>query len=112
MEPLDWSSLRANCAGDESLVNEVLALFHDEAEGLLRDVGQAVSAGDAEGVKRTAHRLKGALVSLAAGPSTEAARSLEACGETGELAGAAALFTELEAELSRLLTEISLLRAA
>ena len=74
MEPLDWSSLRENCAGDESLVNEVLELFRNDAEGLLADVGKALRAGDATGVKRAAHRLKGALVSLGAKPSTEAAQ--------------------------------------
>ena len=33
MDPLDWNSLRENCAGDESLVNEVLELFRGEADG-------------------------------------------------------------------------------
>ena len=44
MEPLDWTSLRENCAGDESLVNEVLELFRREVDGLMRDVRVAVEA--------------------------------------------------------------------
>ena len=112
MEPLDWASLRENCAGDESLVNEVLELFRNEADGLLRDVGKAITAGDALAVKRSAHRIKGALVSLGAKPSTEAARALEVCGGAGDLSAASSLYTQLETELSRLMAAISLPRAA
>ena len=84
MEPLDWNALRENCAGDEGLVNEVLDLFRGEADGLVRDVGKAITEGDALAVKRAAHRLKGALVSLGAKPATEGARALEVCGGTGQ----------------------------
>ena len=112
MEPLDWSSLRENCAGDESLVNEVLELFRNEADGLLADVGKALQAGDATGVKRAAHRLKGALVSLGAKPSTEAARALEVSGGAGDLAAASAMLAQLEKEMSRLMRAISLPQAA
>ncbi len=106
MEPLDWSALRENCAGDEALVNEVLELFRAEADGLLQDVARAVGARDAVAVKRAAHRLKGALVSLGAKPSTEGARALEACGGTGDLTPAPALYAQLELEMSRLMTSL------
>ncbi|MDP1827301.1 MAG: Hpt domain-containing protein [Archangium sp.] len=112
MEPLDWGALRENCAGDESLVNEVLDLFRGEAGALLSDVGKAIDAGDAVAVKRAAHRLKGALVSLGARPSTERARALEACGGAGELATAPDLYAQLETEMARLLSVISLPQAA
>lgn len=112
MEPLDWGSLRENCAGDESLVNEVLDLFRGEAGVLLADVGKAIDAGDPVAVKRAAHRLKGALVSLGAKPSTEGARALEVCGGTGDLSGAPALYAQLETEMARLLSVISLPQAA
>jgi HPt (histidine-containing phosphotransfer) domain-containing protein len=112
MEPLDWGSLRENCAGDEGLVNEVLELFRGEAGVLLTDVGKAIDAGDAVAVKRAAHRLKGALVSLGAKPSTERARALEICGGAGDLASAPALYAQLEAEMTLLLSAISLPQAA
>lgn len=112
MEPLDWSALRENCAGDESLVNEVLELFRAEADALLTDVGKAVAAGDSVAVKRSAHRLKGALVSLGARPSTEAARALEFSGAAGDLATATALYAKLEAEVARLMAVITLPQAA
>lgn len=112
MEPLDWNALRENCAGDESLVNEVLELFRKEADGLLKDVKTAVSAGDALAVKRSAHRLKGALVSLGARPSVEAARALELSGSSNDLAQANQMYDSLELEMGRLLNVIALPHAA
>ncbi|MFT3709609.1 MAG: Hpt domain-containing protein [Archangium sp.] len=112
MEPLDWNALRENCAGDESLVNEVLELFRQEAEALLADVRVAVAAQDALTIKRTAHRLKGALVSLGARPSVDAARALEMAGTSGDLAGCSALFTKLEHELGRLMKIVTIPSAA
>ena len=112
MEPLDWNALRENCAGDESLVNEVLDLFRAEADSLVSDVGAAITKGDAIAVKRAAHRLKGALVSLGAKPATEGARALEISGGAGDLSTAAALYANLQMEMARLLRVISLPVAA
>lgn len=107
MEPLDWGSLRENCAGDESLVNEVLELFRKEAGPLLNDVRQAVASREGLQVKRTAHRLKGALVSLGARPSVDAARALELAGSANDLSSAEALFDKLAHEMARLLEVIA-----
>ena len=112
MEPVNWNALRHNCGGDESLVQEVLGLFRTEAEGLLRDVSTAVAAKDALAIKRSAHRLKGALVSLAAEPSTECAFALELCGAGGKLDQTPALFTKLQQEMSRLMHALSVPQAA
>lgn len=108
MEPLDWNSLRENCAGDEGLVNEVLELFRREAEALMSDVRAAVRSRDPQAIKRTAHRLKGALVSLAARPSIDAARALEMAGSERDLSSIDASVARLDAELLRLLKAISL----
>ncbi len=112
MEPLDWTSLRENCAGDESLVLEVLELFRREAEGLVGDVRVAVEQRDAIAIKRTAHRLKGALVSLGARPSVEAARLLEVTGASRELTGADQGMAQLDFEMQRLLQAIAMPTAA
>lgn len=112
MEAVDWVALKENCADDDSLVNEVLELFRTEADTLVNDVGVAVSAGDAIAVKRSAHRLKGALVSLAAKPSTELARQLEQCGSEGNLGPTPELFIKLKEEIVRLLAVLAVPRAA
>jgi HPt (histidine-containing phosphotransfer) domain-containing protein len=112
MNAIDWNTLRENCAGDESLVNEVLALFQGEAGAMLADIGAAVKAQDALAIKRTAHRLKGALVSLAAAPATEAARALELAGAAGALDEAATHYPKLEQEMQRLLQALAMPHAA
>lgn len=91
---------------------EVLALFRNEAKGLLGDVARAVAANDAPAVKRTAHRLKGALVSLAAEYATDCARDLELCGASGDLAQAKVLFASLEEAVAQVLSAIRIARAA
>ncbi len=102
-EPLDWDVLRAHCASDELLVAELIALFRDEVQGQLGDLAQAVAAGDARALKDAAHRLKGALVTLAAGPATAHAIALESCGARGDLGEAPSLLAQLEHEIARLL---------
>lgn len=67
----------------------------------------AVAARDALQIKRTAHRLKGALVSLGAKPSVEASRALELSGAGNDLGTVDALFTKLETEMGRLISVIS-----
>ena len=112
MEPIDWEALRENCAGDEALVVEVLELFRKEAPGLLIDIGAAVSKGDPVAIKHTAHRLKGALASLAAGPCATTSRELELMGMKGELNQAAQMFGQLEREMQQLLTVLTAKAAA
>jgi two-component system, sensor histidine kinase and response regulator len=113
MEPLDWNALRENCAGDDDLVNEVLELFRKESASLLGDVRAAVKSGESVAVKKTAHRLKGALVSLGAAPSVAAARELELLGaEGGDQAKFAQVYEILEKEMARLVAAISVAHAA
>lgn len=101
MDPIDWKSLSDNCAGDEGLVGEVVALFRNEGPGLFADVAAAVQRSDAPAIKRTAHKLKGALLSLGATDAVALARALEDAGTRGELEGARELSQRLEAELTR-----------
>ena len=107
MDPVDWNALLENCAGDEQLMNEVLRLFENESEQLLTDTRDAVQQQDLHAIHQTAHRLKGALLSLAATPSMEAARALEAAATRGEVANLERLFARLDAELGRLFTTVA-----
>lgn len=107
MDVIDWNSLKENCAGDDGLVNEILELFRKEGPALLADVQRAVVAADGQAIKRTAHRLKGALVSLAAHPATAVAKELEHAGAQNELARVGDLQKQLETEMARLMGALS-----
>lgn len=105
-EPVDWVALRAQCAADEVLVAELIAVFRREVDGQLGDVARAVGGRDGVALEHAAHRLKGALVALAAGPATEHAIALERCGAQLELQAAPALLAQLQQEIARLLAAI------
>lgn len=83
MEPLDRPALRELCANDDALVREVLEVFERELQRLFGDVRDAVTAGDAEAIRRSAHRLKGALTAVVARPATACAHALEVGGPAG-----------------------------
>ena len=69
-------------------------------------VRSAVSGGDADAVRRAAHALKGAAGNFNAAGTVAVASELERIGRSGDLLHAAAVFTRLEAEASRLVTAL------
>lgn len=106
MDVIDWSALRDNCAGDDALVEEIIQLFRQEGPALLEDVRSAVHSGEATAVKKAAHRLKGALVSLAAARASAAAKDLELQGHDNDLRRAATTLSDLEREVGLLLVAV------
>lgn len=103
MDVIDWQALKENCAGDEGLVTEIIDLFRKEGPVLLADVQSAVGSREPLAIKRTAHRLKGALVSLAAHSATSLAKDLELAGSQNDLTRVPQLQTQLELEMSKLM---------
>lgn len=101
MDPVDWAALKEQCADDEGLVREVVDLYRREWRGLLGDVQHAEAQGDLPACKRTAHRLKGALLSLAAKPAADFAQQLEQAAGAGDGARVKTLLATLSGELDR-----------
>ena len=99
MDAVDWAALKEQCADDESLVREVVDLYRREWRALFGDVQRA--EGDLPACKRTAHRLKGALLSLAAKPAADLAQQLEQAAGAGDGARVKTLLATLSAELDR-----------
>jgi len=66
MADLQWNKAFAleQTAGDEELLAELLTLFRDSSVSDYVHLQEAVAAGDAAGVVRAAHSLKGAAASL------------------------------------------------
>lgn len=106
MEPVDWDALLSNCADDKDFMRELLATFAHEATVRLEDMRQAVERRDTDALGRTAHRLKGALLSLSATPSMHAARDLETAALNRDLETLDVCFVRLETELTRLLQSV------
>jgi len=100
-------------AGDRALLRESVSLFlqldYPRHRG---DLQAAVARGDASGIQRAAHGLKGALDSFGGWPARDIARRLESAARAGDLDTAAALIGELEAEMKRFRAFYSAMTAA
>lgn len=87
MADLMWNKSFAleQVAGDEELLEELLALFRDSSAGDYSQLQQAVAAGDAAGVVRAAHSLKGASASLGLEAIRRLALEMESDGRAGSV---------------------------
>jgi HPt (histidine-containing phosphotransfer) domain-containing protein len=88
MADLQWNKDFAleQTAGDEELLEELLTLFKDSAAADLEQLRQAITAGDASGVIRAAHSLKGASASLGIEGIRELAMVMESDAREGSIA--------------------------
>ena len=100
--PLDLNELEEIMDGDQALLRECFGDFIAELPQRLRDIRSSIDNEDTTALGRTAHRLKGSLKYLAAGPAAEAAYRLEMIGKTGTLDQSEEAFTELTEECERL----------
>jgi two-component system sensor kinase len=102
LPPMDWEAALGQLGGRSELLREMAGTFLRECEKLVRDTRLAVSHGDAAGVRRHAHSLKGAADLFAAGPAVGTAFRLEQMGRDGNLQAADEVVADLERELDRL----------
>ncbi len=92
--------------GDRDLLAEIAGIFLSDSPAMVADVLAAVAAGDAAAVSRTAHRLKGSILTFGAPAAAAAALSLEKNGRAGDLTTAQADVERLAAEIDRLREEL------
>src|SRR5262249_35633191 len=92
--------------GDEKLLNDLCHIFLEESPKLLLALRQALEDGDAEGVMRAAHSLKGETSYLGAVGASEAARQLEQIGQSKDLSHAHDTLALLEREIASLHCEL------
>jgi CheY-like chemotaxis protein/HPt (histidine-containing phosphotransfer) domain-containing protein len=88
--------------GDRKLLREVIAIFRAQTPELLAAIRKGAKSGDADGVKRAAHTLKGSLGTLHAPRAYEAAARLEALARRGETADIPTAVASLLQEMSKL----------
>ncbi len=99
---LDRAEAWARVAGDRELLGELVELFFGSSAEQVRELREAVGRGDAAGVRRVAHGLKGAVGTFGAKEAAEAALRLETMGREEQLAGAGEALAALEQALERL----------
>lgn len=99
---LDRAVALEQAAGDPDILRDVLQLVEDSCNECLAAIQAAAANREIDRLRQAAHRLKGSLVSVAAGPAGDAAAAVEAAARGDDLAAACAAIPALEREIERL----------
>jgi len=103
---VDQAALLAGVDGDRRLLRHLVRLFLADYPQRLAEIKQAIRRGDARGLAKTAHTLKGSIGIFAARNAIAAAQNLESVGRDGKLGNASPACAALEAELALLGEEL------
>ncbi len=108
-DPVDWKAFASNTAGDAEFASELVQMFIESGDAVLRDIRDGLERGDARAVRQAAHSLKGSSASMCARAASEAAALLEAAAGAAAAAGegpaAGSEMAQLAALESRLRSE-------
>jgi HPt (histidine-containing phosphotransfer) domain-containing protein len=100
--PLDYDRALEEFNMDNEVLDEILASFIQMGKKQIVSMEDALLQGDAEVVRREAHKIKGGASNLVALPLAKAAEHLEHCAENGHLEEAAKALEKLREEYSGL----------
>jgi signal transduction histidine kinase/CheY-like chemotaxis protein len=100
-DPVDWQEFMAATDGDARFAGELVQLFIESGDRVLRDIRDALQRGDAPAVRQAAHTLKGSSASMCARATSEAAALLEDAARTGDMTKLALLEARLRSETGR-----------
>ncbi len=89
--------------GDDAreFVAELIGIFLEDTPGLIVNMREAVVRGDADGLRRSAHTLKGSSASVGAMGLSALCQELQAMAEAEALEGALQKVSQVEAEYER-----------
>jgi two-component system, sensor histidine kinase and response regulator len=104
--PVDWKAALETVQGERGLLAQLLSAFREEAADRLREIEQAIAAGQSPVVECSAHGLKGAMRSIAAYRGAEVAARLERLGHQHDLASAPDALEALRTETGAILREL------
>ena len=100
-QPVDWAEVMRIC-GDEEIFKVVAEAILADGPRCIQNIAEAIKAENAPDVRSYAHRLKGAALSISAGPLADKAYGLECAGDRRDMAAAVGLFDEVKNEFEKL----------
>jgi len=95
---------------DQETFQMMVELFVEHGPKDLANAQAALNAGDAAGVARSSHKLKGAILQFCAPAALQACKDLEESAKAGNLAHSRQLYASLEQEFHRLLAALRQVR--
>lgn len=75
--PINWDKALTTVGGDSELLSELLSVYVSEANQMLRQIDTAIETDDRSLIRRSAHTLKGASLSVAATHTSQQCEQLE-----------------------------------
>jgi HPt (histidine-containing phosphotransfer) domain-containing protein len=94
----DPGSLWERVDGDPELLRDLLEVFKEEFPPMLAGLEHAIQNGDATGLERSAHKIKGSMLQFSGHGAAAAALQLEELGRNGTVAGAGIALQRLKQE--------------
>lgn len=107
--PIDFGELNEIMNNDAGLMRECFDDFLSDYPDLMAVLRTAVDTCDFDAVENTAHKLKGILKYLAAGPAAEAALAVETAGRVQDPENLAEKLTVLESRCGEAIDVINTL---
>ncbi len=95
-DPINWKRALSTVGGDEKLLRELLDVYQGETQGLMNEIDGALRDNNRHTLKRAAHTVKGASLSVGAVATAEVAQRLEEACEATNLDLATEAFRELK----------------
>jgi HPt (histidine-containing phosphotransfer) domain-containing protein len=89
-------------------IGELVVMLKSEGPRSLVQIVTAIERGDADGLRRAAHALRGAAANFGAHPLEAWCDQIEICARQGRTAAAASLMDGLHAEFHRVLAALEL----
>ncbi len=103
---LDWPALTSRVLDDPELLSEVLNQFRGSFPTQLTELTACIEAGDLNGVRRHAHRLKGATANVSALALNTIVQQLEAHAKANDREAILALLPDLQTTATALSTHL------
>ena len=98
----DRAGMLARLMDDEDLVTTILEMFLTDIPQQIQALAGFLDAGDAPGVERQAHTIKGAAANVGGQRLQRAASNIETAGKAGDLSAARTRLPEMEAQFTEL----------
>ena len=98
----DWQQLRQLAGGDASFELELIAIFLEDTEAILKQLRQAIASQNSQTIIDLAHAIRGSSANVGACALAQSARQLEQLTHNSQLSGSSALSSEANQLLSQM----------